>query len=234
MARNQTWATIRTAFKAECGVELSESVASGDNARYLALANNTIKWLIGQHAYLLGETPATVALVPGTRYYDFPESTIDIDRHEEPAYAEQSDGHREPVAYGIGQEQYNAYGNETEQRDPVERWRKVRYGGSLKIEVWPIPLTAQTLHLTGIGVFTAMTVDGSTCPIDDMLVVYFMAAKQLARDKAADAQAVLTQAQTHLASLKGTRSSKFEQFNMAGGGEPRRGQYYNRPRRHLD
>jgi len=230
MARNQTWAAIRSAFKAEVGVELNELVATGDNSRYLQLANNQIKWLIGQHAWLLGKVRAEVALTPGTQYYTIPESSIDIDRvDQEAAFIEQSDGYRYGVLFGIGQRQYNAYGNETEQVDPVQRWDMVDVSGVTKIEVWPIPLTAQTLHLSGIRVFTAMTGDASTCPIDDMLVVLFMAAEELARAKAADATAKLAKAQAHLSSLKGTRQSEYEQFNMAGGGLPRRGEYLNRP-----
>ncbi len=229
MARNQTWATIRSAFKAEVGVELNESVATGDNARYLALANNQVKWLIGQHAWLLGKVRAEVALTPGTQYYTFPESDIDIDRVDKEAFIEQSDGYRYNVEFGIGQRQYNSYGNETEQIDPVQRWDLVNVSGVTKIEVWPIPLTAQTLHLSGIRVFTPMSVDASTCPLDDMLVILFMAAEELARSKAADATAKLAKAQAHLAGLKGSRQTEHEQFSMAGGGCPRRGEYLNRP-----
>lgn len=229
MPRNQTWGTIRTKFKAEIGVELDETVATGDNARYLQLANNQIAWLIGQHAWLLGKTRAEVALTAGTRYYTFPESTIDIDRFDKEAFVKQSDGYRYTLQFGIGQREFNAYGNETEELDPVQRWDLVHDSGSLKIEVWPIPQSAQTLMLSGIGIFTPMTLDASTCPVDDMLVVLFMAAEELARNKAADAQAKLAKAQAHLLGLRGTRASEYEQFNLSGGGTPRQGDYLNRP-----
>lgn len=230
MARNQTWATIRTAFKAEAGIELDETVATGDNARYLALANNTIKWLIGQNAWLLGKTRADVALTTGTRYYTFPETTIDITQVDTDAFVKQSDGYRYSVCFGIGQGQYNAYGSETEQINPVARWDLVNVSGVTKIEVWPLPQDdTQTLMLSGIGVFTPMTLDASTCPLDDMLVVYFMAAEQLARSKSADAQAKLVKAQAHLAALKGARQSEYETFSMAGGGRPNRNEPLNRP-----
>lgn len=205
---------MRTMFKAECGIELNESVATGDNARYLQLANNQISWLIGQDAWLLGKTEAEIPLTPGTRYYTFPETTIDIDRVETFAYVKQPNGYRYPVHFGIGQPQFNCFANETAQQDPVLRWDLVNISGSLKVEVWPLPQLAQTLMLTGLGVFTPMTVDGSTCPIDDLLVVLFMAAEQLARDKSSDAQAKLAKAQARLTSLKASRQSEFERFSM--------------------
>lgn len=227
MARGQAWSVIRTMFKAEIGVELDDAVASADNARYLQLANNQIKWLIGQHAWLLGKTRAEVALTVGTRYYAFPESTIDIDRVDKEAFVKKSDGYRYPVNFGISQHQFNAYASETRQDSPILRWDLV-VDSTLKIEVWPLPSEAQTLMLSGIGVFTPMTVDGSVCPIDDMLVVLFMAAEQLARDKAADAQAKLAKAQAHLNSLKGSRQSAFEVISLKGGGNGLGGMF-NRP-----
>lgn len=99
---------------------------------------------------------------------------------------------------------------------------------TLKIEVWPLPSEAQTLMLSGVGVFTPMTVGASTCPIDDLLVVLFMAAEQLARDKASDAQAKLAKAQALLSSLKGSRQSAFDVIDMKGGGNGMGGMF-NRP-----
>lgn len=227
MARGTAWSVMRTMFKAEVGVELDESVATGDNTRYLRLANNQIRWLISQNAWLLGKTRAEVALVAGTRYYTFPETTIDIDRVDREAFVKTSSGYRYPLQFGISQHQFNAYGNETQQESPILRWDLV-VNTTLKIEVWPLPADAQTLMLSGIGVFTDMSTDASTCPIDDMLVVLFMAAEQLARDKAADAQAKLAKAQALLSSLKGLRQSAFDVIDMKGGGNGMGG-IFNRP-----
>jgi hypothetical protein len=227
MARGSAWSVLRTMFKAETGIELDETVATGDNARYLQLANNQIKWLISQHAWLLGKTRAEVALVAGTRYYTFPETMIDIDRVDKEAFVKKADGYRYPLQFGIGQHQFNAYASETRRDSPILRWDLV-VDTTLKIEVWPLPSEAQTLMLSGIGVFTPMTVDASVCPIDDLLVVLFMAAEQLARDKAADAQAKLAKAQALLNSLKGSRQSGFEVISLKGGGNGLGGMF-NRP-----
>lgn len=228
MARGTTWAVMRSMFKAEIGVELNDSVASGDNARYLQLANNQISWLIGQDAWLLGKTRAEIALTTGTRYYDFPESTIDIDAVDKEAFVKKSDGYRYPIWFGIGQHQFNAYASEARQESPIRRWDLVNNAGALKVEVWPLPSEAQTLMLSGIGIFTPMTGDASTCPIDDLLVVLFMAAEQLARDKAADAQAKLAKAQAQLNKLKGSRQSGYESLSMKGG-VSWKGGMFNRP-----
>ena len=216
MARGTAWSVLRTMFKAECGIELDETVATGDNARYLQLANNTAKWLINQHAWLLGKTRAEVALTIGTRYYTFPETTIDIDRVDREAFTKKADGYRYPLLFGIGQHQFNAYASEARQDSPVRRWDLVVNSGTLQIEVWPLPSEDQTLMLSGIGVFTPMTVDGSTCPIDDVVLVMFMAAEQLARDKSGDAQAKLIKAQSALLSLKGSRQSEFDVISLKG------------------
>jgi hypothetical protein len=227
MARGTAWSVLRTMFKAECGIELDETAATGDNARYLQLANNQIKWLINQHAWLLGKTRAEVALTQGTRYYTFPETTIDIDRVDREAFVKKSDGYRYPIQFGITQHQFNAYASETRQDSPILRWDLV-VDTTLKIEVWPLPNESQTLMLSGIGVFTPMTVDASVCPIDDMVVILFMAAEQLARDKAADAQAKLAKAQAALNSLKSSRQSKFQVISLKGSGTTTGGMF-NRP-----
>jgi hypothetical protein len=205
-------------LKAEIGVEIDDTISSGDNTRYNRIINNQQLWLGSQHVFLVGKCRVEVALAAGTRYYSIPESTIDIDRMEKQQWVKLANGIRYPVKFGIGQQQYSAYNSETTEFDPVRRFDFVDQSGTRKLEVWPLPQSVQTLLLSGTLPITAMSSDSATCVIDDLLLVLFSAAEILARDKAADAQAKLAKAQALLMSLRGSQQSKFEMFKVSGGG----------------
>lgn len=224
MARGATLANLVAMFKAVCGIELDTSITSNEDARIKALLKLEQQWLLGQHAFLLGKARKEVALVAGTRYYDFPETVLDIDRLDSEVWVTVgSDPLRRSVDFGITQEDYQVWDSEAGERmDWVRKWDLVRdtatVGNPLKIEVWPIPESAQTLKLSGPLVLPPLAADGDMAALDDFLIVYFAASKYLARKGSSDASGVLTQAQAHLNSLKATRQSAFERFSLRGGG----------------
>lgn len=208
-------------FKAECGIELDTSISTAEDARIKRLLSNTQKWLCGQHLFLLGKTSKDIQLAAGTRHYTFPTTDLDIDRLEKRAVVKL--GPAEPplrydAHFGITQEHYTAWDSEAGQTcDPVQRWDLVNVAGVLKVEVWPIPETSnQKLNLTGIMPLPALSADTDVCAIDDLLIVLFAAAKYQARRGDKDASATLKQAQLHLGSLRASKPSQFERFNMAG------------------
>lgn len=203
-------------FNAETGGALDETVNPGNASALNVMLSNQQKWLVGQHAFLLGKVRTTVALTPGTRYYAFPESTIDIDRLDRDQFIKDSSGIRFLLHFGITAEQYALYDSAADVRlDPVCRWDLV-WDTTLKIEVWPLPATAQTMELSGVKVLSPLTSDSHTADLDDMLIVLFTAAEFLARDKKSDSQAKLAKAQALLNSMRGSRASGLDRMSMAG------------------
>lgn len=217
MARGVTLAVMRGKFKAICGIELSESISTSEDARINKLLAIEQEWLLGQHAFLLGKVRVDLAV--NGRYTDFP-ATIDVDRlNPDVRVVMTGETLRRKVDFGITQDDYEVYDSEAGQtQDWVRKWDLVNVGGALKVEVWPIPATAQTLKLSGVMALATFTQDAHVCSIDDLAIVLFAAAKYLAKIGDKQATAVLTQAQKHLDGLKATRQSGFENFSMAGGG----------------
>lgn len=225
MARGTTLANLRQMLKAEIGAGLDESVqGAGDAALNLLLANQQ-KWLLGQLGFVLGKVRVDLELTAGTRYYTFPETTIDIDRVDPEVWVTwDEDSIRRRVEFGITQEHFQAWDSEADEKlDWVRRWDLVNVNGTLKLEVWPIPQSDQTLKFSGYMPLPRLTQEADVCAVDDLVLVLFTAAEWLARDKKSDATAKLSKAQALLTSLKGSRQSQFERFNWNSRGRERRG-----------
>lgn len=224
MPRGTALSELRAMFKAECGLELSESITVADDANFNRRLRMAQQWLVGQGGFLLGKGRAEISLTAGTRFYDFPETELDIDRVTPDVFVKMGDEPlRRCVHFGIGQEQYQVWDSELsppQKLDWVRRWDLVQTASDgLQVEVWPVPETStQTLEFTGIKPLATFTQDTDLADLDDLLIVLWAAAKFKAKRGDSDAQATLSQAQAHLSQLKGNRQSGFERFNMAGGG----------------
>lgn len=112
----------------------------------------------------------------------------------------------EPVCFGIGSEQYNLFEGTLQKQDPIQRWQFSTNLGETsnpnEIEIWPSPLTAQTLRFTGQRQVRALASGSDTCDLDDLLLVYFVAAKYLGARGQTDAPLKLKQANDHLIKLR--------------------------------
>jgi hypothetical protein len=108
-----------------------------------------------------------------------------------------------PVDYGIGDDQYNfqnyALG---QQSDPIRRWRWAtninETSNPNQFEVWPVPATSQKLRFFGQRAMLTLASASDTADLDDMLLVKWVAGDILMRNKQADAQAKLAEAQKRL------------------------------------
>lgn len=207
---------LRAMLNAEAGEEIDESVSTARVALNNQLLNNQQSFLDSQYSNLRGKTNASLSLAPGVRYYT-PPTGIDLDRLIKPAFTNLA-AFRYEVEYGIGPDEYNAYdSNLGVQSSPALRWDLTNVNGSLQIEIWPVPDTAQTFQLYGVLPLTQMVNDTDTCVIDDLALVLFTAAEILFRKKQGDAQAKLAKANLVLNTLKASFPSKYETFNMGGG-----------------
>lgn len=213
-----TLTVLRQMLKAEIGDEMSESITTANDARYNRLLANQQIWLVSKDAWLLpGKVRKEVALTAGTRLYTLP-TGIDLQQLAQPAYVK-FENYRFWTEFGISQENYNALDPAQDMRgDPVLRWDIVDDSGTKKLEVWPIPASAQTLIFEGRPALGALSSDSDTCLVDDLLLVLFTAAEILARQKQGDAAAKLAKANDRLNWLKGNRPSEFERFSLSGRG----------------
>ena len=216
MPTGTTLATLRAMLNAEIGAEMDETISPANIPIHNRLLNTQQRFLISQHAYLLGKVRVELPLIVGQQYYD-PPGGIDFDRLDLPLFTNVNN-FRYEVKYGIGQPEYNYWDSSRGLKSsPVFNWDRVLINGVKKIEVWPIPLVPQTLMLSGTALVTDMGNDTDTCVIDDLVLVLFTAARILAKNGNQDAQAVLAQAQATLNALRGDMPSKFDTFNMKGG-----------------
>ena len=186
-------------------LEQRYDVTAPANTQYLALPTTT------------AGAPSTVALALNLDYFPTVEVYYNL------VY--------QPVIYGISSPEYNCINfAKSQQADPIQRWSvrsNVNESNNPNMfEVWPVPVTTQTLRFTGIrrlqhlfeggdgAAYIANTADylGSgetartyldslTADLDDIMLMLFVAAKRLARNKAADASLKLQQAQRRYQTL---------------------------------
>lgn len=205
---------------AEAGEEMDETISPAMISKENQLLNNMQAFLVNQHAYLLGKARVELAAVVGTQYYDLP-SGVDFDRLESPEFINVAN-FRYRLGFGIGQEEYNIFRSDLGVRaSPVMRWDLVNVTSGattkLQIELWPIPSVAQTLMIAGTLPLTQMTADADKCVIDDLVLILFTAAQLVAKHQGGDAQAVLAKAQAALQSIRASKPSKYDVFNISGG-----------------
>jgi len=110
--------------------------------------------------------------------------------------------------YGIGSEEYNYLNFALQQQsDPIQRWR-FRTDTSETVspdtfEVWPVPVTPQTVRFTGQRTMLTLTANSDKADLDDMLLVYFVAGEMLLRSKQEDGNLKLGLAKQRLEKLRG-------------------------------
>lgn len=160
--------------------------------------------------FLIDQAP--VPLVTGTRYYPFP-ADISFDFVNEVWCSEDNTTSFAPVTYGIGPVQFNQFGVGVEGW-PVQRWMI----SDNQIEAWPVPSQAGFLRVVGRRALAPLVNDTDLSTLDGTLLVLFVAADILARQKAEDARVKLTAAQRYLRNLARRQTSNKQNPIVLGGG----------------
>lgn len=217
MARLTTLTVLRQMFNAETGGALDETVNPGNASALNVMLANQQKWLAGKFDWPFLKARASVDLAAGDRYVSFPTSSLSYERLPGEQTVKLSSV-RYPVEFGIKERDLAQWDSDdsAQRADPVRKWDMVDQSGTIKIEVWPRPATAQTLILTGFRPLAALTGDSDTCDLDDLLIVLFTAAEFLARDKKQDAGAKLAKAQARLNELRANLPARDETFILGG------------------
>ncbi len=210
MARGTTLATLRAMLKAELGDANEANTALDFQLNYL-LANKQ-KDLANMYDWAFLEHRWDLSCSAGSRYLDIPSSdvrsqacTINFERPVNVQCKYNSNWIN--VAFGVDNSYYVVHDSDSDERsDPIQNWRfstnSSESANADEIEIWPIPETAQTLRFTGQRTLYALTSDEHKADLDDLLVVYFVAAERMLLEERAQAQLVFTKAQQHLIRLR--------------------------------
>lgn len=217
--RGVTLATLVTKLKSEIGESLDAS-ATGKDLAFQQLLDNKQAWLASEFDWPFLQHRWDVACGVASRYLTFP--TVESDEgatvainFERPVMVEVKFNERwQKVKYGIGGAEFNS--NDSDLNlvlDPVQKWRFATDTSEAanpdQFEIWPMPATGQTLRFTGQRAITPMVVGTNTttngankADLDDMLIVYFVAAELLARADQADSQLKASLAQERMRQVR--------------------------------
>jgi len=211
MARGTTLANIRALLKSEVGdAQETNDFADAEYNRLLSTKQkdfaNAFDWPFLQHRWDL-------SCPSGTRFVGFPSTDIlgltnQVINVERPVLVERFFNTKYwKLDYGIASIQYNWRNSDNDERlDPIQRWQIVsnvnESGQANKLEVWPIPVTNQVVRFTGQRVVQTLSADSDTADLDDLLLVYFVAAERLMLRDQKSAMYKLNQAKEHLVKLR--------------------------------
>lgn len=216
MGRGTLLSALLTKLKAEVGDSL-DATATGKDSVYAQLLSNKQQWLSTEFSWPFLEHRWDVAMVAGTRYYTLPTipstgdlgPTVAINLEHSVKTEVQFGSKWQDVDAGIGSQEFNFIDSDAGLTlDPVQRWRLATDSSDAananKFEVWPVPGIATIFRFTGQRAVTDLVVAGDKADLDDMLLVYFVAAELLARANQKDAQLKANLAQQRLIRLRGS------------------------------
>ena len=219
MPRGTTLANVLLALKAELGYTLTAGVATADDQQLYRLIDNEQKRLAADYDWSFLDKYADVAATVGTRNLTFPGTAVVLER---PLRVERKFNTLwQEIDHGIEDSDYNVCDSDLlRQQDPIQKWRLNSDGTTF--EVWPIPATGQTIRFHGQRPITSLLTTGAYDPtkvldLDDVLVVLFVAANRLKRMKSADADLMLSRAQSRLQMLRVSGPPIVERTTILGG-----------------
>lgn len=222
MARGTLLSTLVAMVRVEVGQTTTANIATqGDVAIQQMLSNkqmllSTIRdWPFMWHRW-------DVSVAPGARYVSFPTSDtrgISAVINTERPFQVRTFFNRVylDLDYGIGPEEFDIRNSDlNEAMDPVERWDFATNIGETananQFEIWPIPVTAQTIRFDAQRQPRALVATTDTADFDDILLCYMVSAELLARfefmAEAKAKEALVQQRLNYLTSAYPNRTSR--------------------------
>lgn len=228
MARGTALSALVSMVKAEIGDNAGTNTAA--DAQIQVQLSNLQKWLATEYHWPFLERRWDVAVPANTQFVAFPttddnaDTATPINFEVMPKVEVFWNNVYQPVEYGIGIDEYNTLDFVLQQQsDPIQRWRAATNPNEAHnpntFEVWPVPVTAQTLRFIGQRQLLPLAVGTDTADLDDMLLVMGVSAEKLARSKQADAQLKLTKYQNRLQQIRQNYPTRDRIRVLGGGGE---------------
>jgi len=202
MPRGTALSVARSMLKAEVGDFTGTNTQS--DAEYTQLIDNMQKWLASEYDWPFLAERWNAACAAGQQFVAFPtvndrgantvinfERPVLVERYYNQIYNE--------IEHGIGAAEYNVSNiAKNQQQDPIRRWRMStntsEAANADQFEVWPVPVTDQSVRFTGQRKVLTVAADGDKLDFDDMLVVLLVAAEKLTRSGQPDAKLKLEKA----------------------------------------
>lgn len=222
--RGTTLANLRTRLKAEVGDAQETNTFADQEYMYLLSTKqqdlaNAFDWAFLEHRWDL-------ACAAGSRYLTLPTQDIQgltvTPNFERPMLVERYYNIKYvPIAYGIGAQQYNWIDSNLGQTlDPIQNWRMAsnvsEASNPSQIEIWPIPQTNQVIRFTGQRQVLTLSADADKADLDDLLLIYMVAAERLMLRDQKSAQFKLNQAQQHLIKLRAGYPTNNDPIKLGG------------------
>lgn len=200
MARGKQLQELVAMLRAETG--RSQNVAVGvselDNLKSQLRTRQEV--LYDEYDWPFLTIERSVTLQAGQRFYDFP-TDLNYDRLNCVKF--KYGGQFVDVERGIDFDDYSVYDSNADERSsPVVKWDIRDTGSGEQLEIWPIPNEAGTIHFFGTKALSPLVQDEDRAILDDILIVFFVAAEILARQKSPDAKNKLDLANARLLKLR--------------------------------
>lgn len=187
-----TLAEIQTFVKAEAGISLTAAHTAQSDAVLTHRINMAQRELAMEFTFPETHLEQDLAMVAGTASYAFP-SKLGLSETAEVTCDFGSEW--VPVRYSIGLVEQSIY-TPTQSSWPVEKW-EVRISptdATTTLTVWPTPSQAGTLRFSGYKAIVDMTSGTDASTLDGTLIALRVAGYILARQRAQDADLMLSRA----------------------------------------
>jgi hypothetical protein len=211
-------------LKAAVGDSLS--VGTQIDSTYNQLLRDKQVVLAGDYDYNFLVQRWNVTVNPGNRYLSYPTTTIDGStaniNFDRPLKLFRSwTNHWVEVLNGAGEvDEFNYLNPDTnlpawpqQALDPVQKWQM---HDQTQFEIWPIPVTVQTLRFVGQRTLKPLVGDTDTADLDDELLILSVAVDRLIKQKGADAQAKLATYSMRLRTLRACYPQREREVVLGG------------------
>ena len=219
MARGTSLGQLIEDLRSEVGHSLQPNLGKATRDVLINQIQRVQRRLWDDYSWPFLRVHRDITISAGQRYYDLP-SDIVFERIERVEFKHGDVWDK--LHFGIGADQLNQHDSDNGVRSsPIRRYDTHENN---QIEFWPIPANnsesdgAYSVRIHGVRNLSPLIAEADTADLDDQLIVLYAAAEVLARQRQADAQNKLAQAQAHYSRLK-ARTAKTETF-VIGGGEP--------------
>ena len=232
--RGQSLGLVRSKIKAETGKSL-DAQSTAQDAEINQLIESVQQELADSYNWAFLKSRWNSFLSPGTRFSTFlttlspqggASSATAVINLQRPILMEVKwNNIWQPVIYGIDEiPEFNYLDSDRgQQLDPIQRWQ---YSDETQFEVWPLPASQAQIRFTQNRQLTTLQT-GSTVPptwndaalldLDDLLVVYYVAAKYAAREKKSNTEVLLSQGKARLLNLLGSNPIRTETITIGRG-----------------
>lgn len=182
---------LRLALRAQIGQTMDTGAATADDSRLNYLLMNKQRWLDATYDWSFLVHKWDVAVPVGSRYLNFPATDIEgnaaVVNIERPLMPEVLFNRvYNPIDYGIGGAEFTYLNSDLLQAaDPIRRWQLVdtvsnATGTTFRFEIWPLNVSTQAIRFTGQRALRPLIADTDRCDLDDQLLLYMVAAEELA------------------------------------------------------